>query len=68
MGTFADLRRPVNEMEEHIPASFTKVVHLYNACGDLSSELCAAAIAVRIAEPARQHGRTPVRFRRELRS
>ena len=46
-------------MEEASPASFAKMVKLYNTCGDQPVELCAAAIAVKTAEAAGLDGRMP---------
>jgi hypothetical protein len=45
-------------MEEASPASFARMVKLYNTCGDQPTELCAAAIALKTAESSGQDGRT----------
>jgi hypothetical protein len=46
-------------MEEASPASFDKMVRLYEACGEQTTELCEAAVAVRSIQPAQEGSRTP---------
>jgi hypothetical protein len=48
-------------MGEASPASFDKMVRLYEACGQTTqtTALCKAAIAVRSVQPAQDGGRTP---------
>ena len=45
-------------MEEASPDSFDKMAGLYKACGEQTTELCEAAIAVRSIQPAQEGGRT----------
>jgi Family of unknown function (DUF6118) len=45
-------------MQEASPVSFARMVKLYDTCGDQTTELCTAAIAVRTAESPGQDNRT----------
>jgi hypothetical protein len=44
-------------MDEASPASFDKMVRLYEACGEQATELCEAAIAVRSIQPVQEGSR-----------
>jgi len=44
-------------MEEASPGSFDKMARLYKACGEQTTELCEAAIAVRSIQPAQEGSR-----------
>jgi hypothetical protein len=46
-------------MQDAGPVSFARMVKLYDTCGDQTTELCTAAIAVKNAEAAGQDGRMP---------
>jgi hypothetical protein len=57
-------------MDEASPASFDKMVRLYEACGEQTTALCEAAIAVRSIQPAQEGSRNvtaPVPSRPPLR-
>lgn len=41
------------------PSAWERMAKLFNACGDQSTELCEAAIAVRTVPPSGQEGKTP---------
>jgi hypothetical protein len=45
-------------MDEASPASFDKMVRLYEACGEQATALCEAAIAVRGLQPAHEGSKT----------
>jgi hypothetical protein len=45
-------------MDEASPASFDKMVRLYQACGEQTTELCEAAIVVRSIQPGQEGGRS----------
>jgi hypothetical protein len=45
-------------MDEASPASFDKMVRLYEACGEQTTALCEAAIAVRSIQPGQEGSRT----------
>jgi len=45
-------------MEEASPDSFDKMARLYKACGEQTTALCEAAVAVRSIQPAQEGGRT----------
>jgi hypothetical protein len=45
-------------MDEASPASFDKMVRLYQACGEQTTALCEAAIAVRGLQPGQEGGRS----------
>jgi hypothetical protein len=46
-------------MEEASPDSFDKMARLYKACGEQTTALCEAAIAVRSIQPAQEGSRAP---------
>jgi hypothetical protein len=46
-------------MEEASPDSFDKMARLYKACGEQTTELCEAVIAVRSVQSAQEGSRTP---------
>src|SRR5208283_836853 len=46
-------------MEEASPDSFDKMVRLYQACGEQTTALCEAAIAVRSIQSEQEGSRTP---------
>jgi hypothetical protein len=46
-------------MQDASPDSFDKMARLYKACGEQTTDLCEAAIAVRSIQPAPEGGRTP---------
>jgi hypothetical protein len=45
-------------MDEASPASFDKMVRLYQACGEQTTELCEVAITVRGLQPGQEGGRS----------
>jgi Family of unknown function (DUF6118) len=45
-------------MDEASPASFDKMVRLYQACGEQTTALCEAAVAVRSIQPGQEGGRS----------
>jgi hypothetical protein len=45
-------------MQESSPASWARMVRLYNACGEQTTELCEAAIAVRTVPSGQEGGRS----------
>ena len=44
-------------MDEASPASFDKMVRLYEACGEQTTELCEAAVVVRSIQPSQEGSR-----------
>jgi hypothetical protein len=46
-------------MDEASPASFDKMVRLYEACREQTNALCEAAVAVRSIQPGQEGSRTP---------